>query len=240
MGPFTVSEHLGKGLYRLKNQNGEVIKKANINHLKLYKRRNDSSSLLTVPNKSVLPTKKAVPLPEKTVPPPEKDVPPPKKNMPLPEKSVPQEKSVPPLEKTVPQPKMSVPLLEMSMPPPKKSMPPSEKRVSPPADNKPPSEKSMLQPADKLSPPDKSAQSSAVNMASPKASTSDLQTLLFDSHLLRFWRTGADEQLYAPKEDGQFDVSLLYQTLVLCSGVLKGGSEVSLKSSLNNTTIEIR
>ena len=266
LGPFTINKHLGKGLYSLKNQNGDVIKKkANINRLKLYKRRNDSSSSVTVPKKSVPPPEKGVPQPEKGVPQPEKDVPPSKKSVSPPEKSVPPpekgvpppEKGLPPPENGLPPPKKSVPLpeksmplpdksvslpdksvplpkkrvpppeisvlpSEMSMPPPKKSVPlPEKSSVSPPGNKKPPSEESMLLPGDKSSPPDKSVQSSVVNMASPKPSTSDLENLLFDNNLLRLWRTGADEELYLPEEDGHFDVSLLYRTLVLCSGGVK-------------------
>lgn len=38
LGPFRINRCLGKGLYELKNMNGEVMKKkANINRLKLYK-----------------------------------------------------------------------------------------------------------------------------------------------------------------------------------------------------------
>ena len=47
LGPFRINRCLGKGLYELKNMNGEVMKKkANINCLKLYKRKQNISSTL--------------------------------------------------------------------------------------------------------------------------------------------------------------------------------------------------
>ena len=37
LGPYTISQYLGKGVYELKNSNGEILKKkANINHLKRF------------------------------------------------------------------------------------------------------------------------------------------------------------------------------------------------------------
>ena len=49
LGPFRINRCLGKGLYELKNMNGEVMKKkANINRLKLYKRKQNISSTLPV------------------------------------------------------------------------------------------------------------------------------------------------------------------------------------------------
>ena len=44
MGPYTISRCIGKGLYELKNSQGEVLKKANINWLTLFKRRELKSS----------------------------------------------------------------------------------------------------------------------------------------------------------------------------------------------------
>ena len=47
LGPFHINRCLGKGFYELKNMNGEVVKKkANINRLKLYKRKQNISSTL--------------------------------------------------------------------------------------------------------------------------------------------------------------------------------------------------
>ena len=46
MGPYTISRCIGKGLYELKNSHGDVLKKkANINRLTLFKRREPKSSL---------------------------------------------------------------------------------------------------------------------------------------------------------------------------------------------------
>lgn len=40
LGPYTISKSLGKGVYELKNADGEVLKKkANINRLKKFNRR---------------------------------------------------------------------------------------------------------------------------------------------------------------------------------------------------------
>ena len=45
LGPYTISRHIGKGLYELKSMEGKVLKaKANINRLKIYKRRVGLSS----------------------------------------------------------------------------------------------------------------------------------------------------------------------------------------------------
>ena len=45
LGPYTISRHIGKGLHELKSMEGKVLKaKANINRLKIYKRRVGSSS----------------------------------------------------------------------------------------------------------------------------------------------------------------------------------------------------
>ena len=45
MGPYTINRCIGKGLYALKNSKGDVLKKkANINRLTLFKRREPESS----------------------------------------------------------------------------------------------------------------------------------------------------------------------------------------------------
>ncbi len=42
LGPYTIHRHVGKGVYELKNKEGELMKqKVNINRLKLYKKRSD-------------------------------------------------------------------------------------------------------------------------------------------------------------------------------------------------------
>ena len=60
LGPYTIHRNLGKGLYELKNKEGKLVKKkANINRLKVYRRRNDevtqsspNNSPPSSPNKS--------------------------------------------------------------------------------------------------------------------------------------------------------------------------------------------
>ena len=55
LGPYTIHKNLGKGLYELKNKEGNLVKKkANINRLKVYTRRNEvpPSSPNNSPNKS--------------------------------------------------------------------------------------------------------------------------------------------------------------------------------------------
>ena len=60
LGPYTIPRNLGKGLYELKNKEGKLVKKkANINRLKVYRRRNDevtqsspNNSPPSSPNKS--------------------------------------------------------------------------------------------------------------------------------------------------------------------------------------------
>ena len=55
LGPYTIHKNLGKGLYELKNKEGKLVKKkANINRLKVYTRRNEVplSSPNNSPNKS--------------------------------------------------------------------------------------------------------------------------------------------------------------------------------------------
>ena len=45
LGPYIISRHIGKGLHELKSMEGKVLKaKANINRLKIYKRRVGLSS----------------------------------------------------------------------------------------------------------------------------------------------------------------------------------------------------
>ena len=44
LGPYTVHQHIGKGVYKLKTMDGEILKKkANINRLKVYTRREESA-----------------------------------------------------------------------------------------------------------------------------------------------------------------------------------------------------
>ena len=51
LGPYTIHRNLGKGLYELKNKEGKLVKKkANINCLKVYTRRNEVPP--SSPNKS--------------------------------------------------------------------------------------------------------------------------------------------------------------------------------------------
>ena len=126
LGPFRINRCLGKGLYELKNMNGEVMKKkANINRLKLYKRKQNISSTLpgnepSVSNDSPLTTH------------------------------------------------IVDSCLQMDVPPVNNSL----------------ITNTTLTLIDKL------------------------ESLLFDSSLMRLWRTGAFEELYMPEEDIDVDVSL--------------------------------
>ena len=44
LGPYTISRHVGKGVYELKKRKGELMKqKVNVNRLKLYKKRKNVS-----------------------------------------------------------------------------------------------------------------------------------------------------------------------------------------------------
>ena len=44
LGPYTIHRNLGKGLYKFKNKEGKLVKKkANINRLKVYTRRNEAT-----------------------------------------------------------------------------------------------------------------------------------------------------------------------------------------------------
>ena len=41
-----------------------------------------------------------------------------------------------------------------------------------------------------------------------------LREQLFNDHLLRLWRTGANYEQYRPEEDGDIDVSTVYHSTV--------------------------
>ena len=69
IGPYTISRCIGKGLYELKNSHGDILKKkANINRLTLFKRREPKSThekSATTPKKPGITPDKSGTAPEK-------------------------------------------------------------------------------------------------------------------------------------------------------------------------------
>ena len=59
LGPYTISDAIGKGVYELKNKKEDVIRnKVNINRLKLYIRRSDGTERICDNPKRVTQLKK--------------------------------------------------------------------------------------------------------------------------------------------------------------------------------------